>query len=211
MTQIRSMKQFAALAAVVGATVSCGDVSRSGQAPVFVVVQSISAVRGGGPDRTPASFLMSDVITNVTSPAPCTPATPCPTVFNDTGQATLSLALKDITNPNITVPTSNNSVTLTRYRVDYRRADGRNTPGVHVPYGFDGALTVTIPSSGTATAGFELVRHNAKIEAPLAVLRYNPEIITTLAEVTFYGTDVVGNDVVVKGNIQVDFGNFGDF
>ena len=27
---------------------------------------------------------------------------------------------------------------MTRYRVEFRRTDGRNTPGVDVPYGFDG-------------------------------------------------------------------------
>ena len=48
----------------------------------------------------------------------------------------------------------------------YIRADGRNTPGVDVPYGFDGALTATV--SGSTTVGFELVRHIAKEEAPLA-------------------------------------------
>ena len=35
-------------------------------------------------------------------------------------------------------------------------------------------------------------------------------VITTIAEVTFYGRDQVGNDVTVSGTLQVDFGNFGD-
>ena len=37
--------------------------------------------------------------------------------------------------------TAINAVTLTRYHVDYRRTDGRNTPGVDVPYSFDGGLS----------------------------------------------------------------------
>ena len=36
-----------------------------------------------------------------------------------------------------------NAITLTRYRVDFRRTDGRNTPGVDVPYGFDGGLGIS--------------------------------------------------------------------
>ena len=35
-------------------------------------------------------------------------------------------------------------------------------------------------------------------------------IITTIADVSFYGRDQVGNDVNVTGSIQIDFGNFGD-
>ena len=37
-----------------------------------------------------------------------------------------------------------------------------------------------------------------------------PTIITTIAEVTFYGQDLVGNDIQATGSIQVDFGNFAD-
>ena len=116
-------------------------------------------------------------------------------------------ALKDIT----VSPSTNNDVTITRYRVTYRRADGRNTPGTDVPYPFDGAITGTVPAGGTLTVGFELVRHAAKIEAPLVQLVSNPNFITTLAEVTFYGRDQVGNDISVAGLVQVNFGNFGDF
>ena len=35
-------------------------------------------------------------------------------------------------------------------------------------------------------------------------------IINTLTTVTFYGTDLVGNDVSASGTLQLDFGNFGD-
>ncbi len=73
---------------------------------------------------------------------------------------------KDIGPPTGTAPSPspNNEVTINRYRVVFRRSDGRNTPGVDVPYGFDGAATGTIPSGGTLTLGFEIVRHVAKLE-----------------------------------------------
>ena len=53
---------------------------------------------------------------------------------------------------------SNNEITITRYHVSYRRADGRNTQGVDVPYAFDGAATATVPATGNVSIGFELVR-----------------------------------------------------
>jgi hypothetical protein len=208
MITMRSVKQIAGVALLVGATASCGDVAREGQSPVYLVINNLEARRGGGNNTTSGNILLSDVITNVTSPAPCTPQTPCPTIFNDFGSATLSLAMKDVTS--VVGPTSNNTVTLSRYRVAYRRADGRNTPGVDVPFPFDGAATVTVSPGSTAVVGFEIVRHVAKQESPLAQLQNNPGVITTITEVTFYGTDRVGNDVSVTGSIQIDFGNFGD-
>jgi hypothetical protein len=100
---------------------------------------------------------------------------------------------------------------VTRYRVDYRRADGRNTPGVDVPYGFDGATTGTI-SESQVTLAFVLVRVQAKLESPLANLAGlgGAQAISTLADVTFYGRDQAGNDVQVTGSINVTFADWSD-
>ena len=68
--------------------------------------------------------------------------------------------------PGVVGPTLLNAVTITRYRVEYRRTDGRSTQGVDVPYSFDSALTFTVPSDGASSAVFQLVRHAAKEEAP---------------------------------------------
>lgn len=191
--------------ALLGASASCGDVVRSGRSPMLMTLNSLQAAPGSRPGSF-SGTLSSDVITNVTSPAPCSTDSPCPTVFADTGQVVLSLAAKDIS----VAPTTNNQVTVTRYRVTYRRSDGRNTPGQDVPYGFDGAVTGLIPPSGTTTLTFEIVRHVAKEESPLVQLISNPAIISTIADVTFYGTDQVGNDISVTGTMLIDFGNFGD-
>jgi hypothetical protein len=130
MMQMRMAKQFLALAVLVGATVSCGDVSRQGQSPVYLVIDSLTAKRGGATTSTDGNFLLSDVITNVTSPPPCSQTNPCATIFNDVGSAKFTLALKDITNASITTPTTNNSVTLTRYPVCVRRCrDGDRHAG----------------------------------------------------------------------------------
>jgi hypothetical protein len=101
-------------------------------------------------------------------------------------------------------------VTINRYRVIYRRTDGRNAEGTEVPYRFDSALTFTVPSDGVATAGFQLVRNTAKWEAPLRALAFDRGFIHTIAEVTFYGRDQAGNDVSVSASIGIDFADFAD-
>jgi len=207
---MRNISRILLAAAVALAGTSCGDVVRTGRAPVFLVIDSLAAAKGDDAEKF-FSFLMSDVITNVTTPDPCKPESPCPTVFNDAGQATLRLTPKDIGTPGaLNVPSANNEVTINRVHIKYRRADGRNIQGVDVPYEFDGAATATVPSTGTVTVGFQLVRHASKEESPLVQLKTNGVIITTIAEVTLYGRDRVGNDINASGTIEVDFGNFGD-
>src|SRR5206468_4266971 len=208
MIRMHIISKVVLVATLAAASVSCGNTVRQGRSPVYLIVNSIQAANGSKPTQFSA-FLLSDVLTNVTSPAPCAPTSPCPTIFNDPGQVTLTLGMKDVGTPaNPTSPTSNNAITLSRYHVTYRRADGRNTPGPDVPYGFDGAITGTIASTSTSTAiGFNLVRHDAKAESPLVQLVNNGVIISTLAEVTFYGTDQTGNEVSVTATIQIDFGN----
>jgi hypothetical protein len=134
-------------------------------------------------------------------------------VLNDLARATFRLTLKNPGVPTAPLgPSTLNEVTLTRYRVRYIRTDGRNTPGVHVPYGFDGALTVTIPANGTADAVFELVRHSAKEEPPLRQLTNmgGASLINAIAEITFFGQDIAGNEVTVTSSISVNFGDFAD-
>jgi len=130
--------------------------------------------------------------------------------FDDPVVVTLRAPLKNLGNGTLS-PTSNNDVTISRYHVEYIRADGRNTPGVDVPYPFDGAVTGTIVAGTQTSFTFELVRHVAKQESPLVQLVRSSNIITTIARVSFYGQDRTGNAVSVTGDIQVNFGNFGDF
>jgi len=101
-------------------------------------------------------------------------------------------------------------VTINRYRVTFRRSDGRNTPGVDVPFPFDSAVTFTIAPGSSVTQPFELVRHVAKKEAPLGALAFSPVIISTVADITFFGRDQAGNELSVTGSIGVQFGNFAD-
>ena len=192
---MRNLKTVFVIAAVAAASVSCGDVVRQGKSPVFLIIDSMLA-SAGGTDPKFALPLLSDVMTKGS-------------IFNDLGQATIRAVPKDITNP--VAPTSNEAVTLTRYRVVFTRSDGHNVPGVDVPLAFDGAVTASIfPNSSSTAVVFDLVRHTAKLEAPLADLRQNLKILYTLANVTFYGRDQVGNEISVTGTIQVDFADFAD-
>jgi hypothetical protein len=208
---MRNATRLLVLAALIAVTVSCGDVVRQGSSPVFLVIDTLQGIRGGASASLGSSTLVSDVITNITAPAPCTLVAPCPTIFGDSGTATLRAPLKDIGATAALGPTTNNEVTINRVRVDYSRADGRNTPGVDVPFGFDSAVTGTIAVGTSLTIGFELVRNVAKQEAPLAQLRSSSNFISTIAKVTFFGVDRTGNALSVTGQIQIEFGNFGDF
>jgi hypothetical protein len=195
MADMRIAPRLLAGVVLIAATASCGDVVRSGRSPVFLVMDSLTGASSG------ANTMLSDVA--VMSPAPCSQASPC--VENDLGEVQLRLVPKNID----VLLTSNNEVTISRYHISFRRADGRNTPGVDVPYGWDGAVTAGVSESGTAIV-FELVRHVTKNEPPLVQLRSNPSIIHTIAEVTFYGTDLVGNAVSATGSMSIEFGNFPD-
>ena len=179
-------------AACVFGSVSCGsEMLRTGRAPVYLVISSMSATAGGSGDPSSGS-LLSDV-----SP-----------VFNDTLSVTFNAEPKNPTVPSTPI----NDVSLTRYRVTYRRTDGRNTPGVDVPYGFDGGLSVLVPAGNSATATLDLVRHQAKLEPPLRnLIGLGGQIfISTIAEITFYGHDQNGNEVSVTGRVDVQFADFAD-
>jgi hypothetical protein len=196
-TKTLTLASVLALAMAAG---GCGDTS-TGSSPSQIVIVSLQGGSGGTSAPTFGGTLLSDVITVVAG---------VPTVFDDFGQVSMDLHLKDLGNPGLlNTPSENNTVTFFRYHVDYRRADGRNTPGVDVPFPIDGAATFSVTNQG-ATFSFELVRHVAKQEAPLAALSTDPNVISTLATVTFYGKDQAGHNVAVSGTIQINFGNFAD-
>jgi hypothetical protein len=166
----------------------------------YLIIDSIVTLRGGADDDED-NVLASDVVTDEGG------------VFEDSGVVTFRLALKDPGVPTVpNVLTTNNFITVTRYRIDYARADGRNTPGVDVPWGWDGAFTVTVRAEGTTEAAFTLVRIQAKREPPLSALRGcgGTCAITTIATITFYGHDQTGRAVSVTGKVQVDFADWAD-
>ncbi len=182
-----------------------GELMRTGRSAVYLTVENMSAAPGGGGQQ--GAFLLSDVQVLVDQTVNGV-TTQVPTIFNDSVTATIRSNEK---NPDA-VATLISAVTLTRYHVDFRRSDGRNTPGVDVPFGFDGGLGVTIGPGSTAQVVVEIVRHQAKLEPPLKNLASTggQGFISTIAEITFYGRDQNGNEVAVTGRIDVQFGDFGD-
>ena len=198
------------LAAAVASSVSCGDFVRQGRSPVILVVKSLQAASGADPTKM-GGTLASDVVTMRTSPDPCTDSTPCPTVWADPASVILGIQLKDQGSLNVIAePSLTNQVTIDRYHVEYRRADGHNAQGVDVPFAWDSAFTITVPPDEDAVAGFQIVRQSAKSEAPLRALIQSGNIISTIAVVTFYGHDQAGNQVSASANIGIDFADFAD-
>jgi hypothetical protein len=211
------------LIALLGPLVSgCGNVRDQGRSAVELYIQELKGVPGDASSAA-GTTIISDVQSLVTSPDPCTTNNPCPTVVNDTGSVTFAAVLKDQGQAGLAAtPSALNAVTINRYHIEFVRSDGRNTPGIDVPYPFDGAFTVTVAANGTADATFDLVRHDAKQERPLISLictggsQTNPNdriagicppMISTIANITFYGTDLTGNPVTVTGSIGVTFGD----
>jgi len=199
-----------AAAALLAGSVSCGDVVRQGRAPVIVVVDSMEAASGAEPGNM-GGFLLSDVQTLVQQTIGGQ-SVRVPVIFNDVGQATMRLIPKDAGNGAVNLnPTPWNAVTINRYRINFIRADGRNTPGVDVPFAIDGAVTATLTPSPTVVP-FEMVRHQQKLEQPLRSLASfgGRLFITTIAEITFYGADQMGNDVQAKATMNVSFSDYAD-
>src|SRR4029453_8919639 len=203
------IRRIAALRLAAG-SVSCGDVVRQDRAPVLLVIDSMEAASGADPG-TMTGFLLSDVQTLVEQQGDGETVR-VPTIFNDVGQATMRIIPKDAGNGAVSLaPSPWNNVTINRYRISFLRADGRNTPGVDVPYPVDGAVTATLGSTPTVVP-FEMVRHQQKLEQPLrALANFGGRLfISTIAEITFYGADQVGNSVQIKGTISVSFSDYAD-
>ena len=209
-TRGRHWAAAGALIAALAGAAGCGDQNTNGRSPSYLIIESLQAAPGARPSEM-GGTLQSDVITVVRADIGGEQVY-TPTIFEDVGQVSLRLGLKEVgSGGTVTTPTAANTVTVTRYRVEFKRSDGRNTPGVDVPYGFDGAATGSVGGDG-GSLSFVIVRAQAKVEAPLKALRNSGGalVISTIAEITFYGQDQNGNEVSVTGLISVNFADWGD-
>jgi len=186
------------------ATVSCGDTATQGKSSAYLVIDALRGAPGvtAGDTVKFGDVLQSDVQTKGS-------------IFEDLGQVVLHGAMKnpgpDPAKP--VAPTAYSLITIDRYHVDFVRSDGRSVQGVDVPYAFDGAVTGTLAGeTASVTLNFALVRAQSKAEAPLMALRGlgGGVLISTIAEVTFYGRDQAGNAVTVTGRISVNFADWAD-
>ncbi len=198
------------IAAVLVASAACSSTVRQDRASSYLVIEDLSASSGANPSKF-SNSLESDVVTLVQSTVGGQ-TVKVPTVYEDMGQVSLRIAMKDPGTADApTSPSPTNEITVSRYHVTYIRSDGRSAPGIDVPYPFDGATTGTITASGSVLS-FVLVRVQAKLEAPLQALAGGGGgiVISTIAQITFYGRDQAGNDVSVTGQISVNFADWGD-
>lgn len=209
-----SRLRLTALAALgigaLAASIACGDLVRQGRSPTILVVDFLRA-SSGAEAALFGGNLTSDVVTNVTRTIGGVEQL-IPTVYADVGSVQVRILMKDQGAPGtLQVPSNLNAVQIDRYRVVYRRTDGRNTPGVDVPYPFDGAVTATVTSTPIEVT-FTIVRVQAKVEPPLLALRGNGGriFISAIADVTLYGHDLAGNDVASTGSISINFADWGD-
>jgi hypothetical protein len=135
-------------------------------------------------------------------------------IVNDNAEAQFTNEFLQI-GPGANVGTGSflNDIIVQQYRVDYFRANNRNTPGVDVPYGIDGTMTLRVPLGNSTRGIITIVRHEAKTEAPLSdLVELGPQegTITTNAQLKFYGQDISGRTVSAFGFVEVHFADFAD-
>lgn len=195
------------LIAVMLLSYACSRVEDNTRSGSLLVVETV--VGHIGLDNTDSTPLLSDTCDNPNTdpqdPELCS-------VVND--NATLTFANQFLqVGPGAGFGTSFlNDIIVNRYRVDYFRSSGRNTPGVDVPYGIDGTMNVRVPVNGTADGGIIVVRHEAKREPPLSELDNGQSegVITAQAGIQCFGQDLSGRTVTATGYLEIHFGNFGE-
>ena len=155
-------------------------------------------------DGNEVTFLQSDVVH-------VDPDTGSASVVADIAKATLQAKLLD-PDPLEPGPSQYNSITVTRYVVTYSRSDGQNTPGVDIPYSFEGALSTLIEIGATANISLIIVREAAKLEPPLYDLRGGGDetIIQVKATIDFYGHDLINENVKATGYLNIYFADYAD-
>lgn len=134
-------------------------------------------------------------------------------IFNDSAvAAVMSRPIDPLGDPANLTPYMD--VLVDQIDVSFKRTDGRNQEGVDVPMHFTQPMSMLATIGKTTLIPFMLIRHAAKLEAPLLALNL-PEnqgkILELVAVVTIHGKDMGGNRVVpVTGYVPVWCSNFAD-
>lgn len=131
-------------------------------------------------------------------------------VINTTGIVEVDAILLD---PGAT-PTSYQDVIIDQVDITYSRADGLSVEGKDIPRSFSVKTSQMVRVSETSTSfAVELVRHNAKLEAPLAdLVNYGGATILKLeANLTIHSKDTAGHRLApVKASVSIECANFAD-
>ena len=198
MEKVKNSLKIMAILSAIFLLFSCNPLENETESESLLVVQNITGV---DIDGNTVNYLQSDV-QKIDS------QTGQPYIIADAAKATLKVSLLD---PTPGVQSSQyNSITINRYVVSYSRSDGHNTPGVDIPYSFEGSLSNLIDVGSTATIAFIIVREVAKLEPPLINLVEGGEegVLQVTAKVDFYGQDMANNKVKATGYLNIFFANY---
>ena len=199
---------FLMILAVALISYACTEVEDNSESASLLVVSSITGLPGGEGEE-PGAPLLSDVCDSPNDqpqdPSVCT-------VFNDNATVTFENEFLQLgPGANIRPPSFMNDIIVTQFRVDFVRANNRNTPGIDVPFGVDGVMNVRVPVNSSVSAPILIVRHVAKREPPLSELSFGSEgVLTANAQIRFFGHDIAGRNVSAVGFLEVHFANFGE-
>jgi hypothetical protein len=199
---MKNIKKAISIAVVLSAVLllySCNPLEDKSKSSSLLVVENVLGVDAQG---MVANFLQSDVVMADTSGNA--------TVVSDSASVTFRARTLD---PAPLMGTSQyNDIIVKRYTVSFTRTDGKNVPGVDVPYPFEGSLSTVVKVNATATASIVLVREVAKLEPPLIRLADGGAevVLTCTATIDFYGQDLLNNTVKATGYLTVYFANYVD-
>ena len=179
---------------------ACNPLENDTKALSMLVIESLTGVDAEGNE---GNFVQSDV----------------QKIDKDTGQAYVTV---DIGKANLTAkmldPAPKMGVSpyadieLTRYVVTYTRSDGKNTPGIDVPYPIEGSISALVKVDVQTGVAVVVVKEVAKLEPPLINLVQNRSegVLNVTARIDFYGHDLLNNNVKASGTMSIFFGNYFD-
>jgi len=116
-------------------------------------------------------------------------------------------------NPLNTDASFRGDIVLERYDIRYIRSDGLSTEGVDVPFRITGNVAQEIQAANSATLNLEIVRRQAKLEAPLKnlIALGGGQVVTMFAEVTVHARSTVQQTTnAATARVQIDFSDFVD-
>jgi hypothetical protein len=174
---------------------SCNALENKTESASLLIVEDVLGQDSAG---TSANYLQSDV--RKTSG----------TITADS--ATVSLRSQTLDPTPMLGTTQYNDIMVDRYTVSYTRTDGRNTPGVDVPYPFEGSLSTLVRIGATTTIAVVVVREVAKMEPPLIRLVDigAEQVLEVTAKLEFYGHDLANHNVKAVGYLSIFFANYAD-
>lgn len=188
---------------------------------LIIVTALLSGCVAKEKDTTSASFLVINSLTGkdlegkVGSTTIFSDVSLAGSIVNDNGVASVTTLTYDPTEDSDEHDiTYYMDVIVDQIDVEFMRTDGRNVEGVDVPYRFTQPMTMLVPVDAKVDIPFVLIRHVAKLEAPLLPLREVPSrefILQLVAKVTLHGKDLGGHRVApVSGYASVHCANFAD-